>query len=259
MTETNELILPTEKILKLTDSPEKLIIYSKPKVGKTTMLAQLENNLIIDLEKGANKVDAMKIQANSLTELAKVINAIKKSEHKYDYISVDTISRLEDWCEWDGTAMYMRTGMGKKFNRVLDKDGNLVLDPATGKSQVLARKNWVSCLTLPKGAGYLYLRNSFKKWLFMIMDLAPKVIFVAHLKDSSVDIKGKEVATKDLALTGMLKTITAGLVDAIGYVYWEEDQLMISFESRDGVEANSRCQHLANVTLNFEWDNIYID
>ena len=252
------IVLPTERVPKLTDSPENLIIYSKPKIGKTTMLSKLENNLIIDLEKGTNKIDAMKVQANNLVELAAVIKAVRVSDHKYDYVSVDTITRLEEWCEWDGTAAYMKTGMGKKFNRVLDKDRNLQYDDK-GNVLTLPRNRWVSCLTLPKGAGYLYLRNSFKKWLFMLMDLAPRVIFVAHLKDSSVDIKGKEVATKDLALTGMLKIITAGLVDAIGYVYWEDDQLMISFESRDGVEANSRCTHLLNTTIDFEWDNIYVD
>jgi len=258
MSETNTLVLPTEKVLRLTNSPENMIIYSKPKVGKTTQLAALENNLIIDLEKGTNKIDALKVQANSLTELHQVIQAIHKSEHKYDYVSIDTISRLEEWCEWDATAVYMKSPMGKKFNRKVDEYDNLVIDEF-GKSSVLPRKAWKSCLTLPKGAGYMYLRNSFKKWLFMLMDLAPRVIFVAHLKDSSAEINGKEVATKDLALTGMLKTITAGMVDAIGYVYWEGEDLKISFRSQNGVEANARCEHLKNTTMDFDWNAIYID
>lgn len=252
------IVLPTEKVPRLTNSPENMIIYSKPKVGKTTQLAELPNNLIIDLEKGTNKIDALKVQASNLTELKQVIDAIHASDHKYEYVSVDTISKLEDWCEWDATATYMRSPMGKKFNRKIDQWDNLILDEQ-GKSSVLPRSQWKSCLTLPKGAGYMYLRNSFKKWLYMLMDLAPKVIFVAHLKDSSAEINGKEVATKDLALTGMLKTITAGMVDAIGYVFWEDDKLMISFQSRDGVEANSRCQHLKNTTMEFDWNSIYID
>ena len=252
------LVLPTKPIPRLTNSPENMIIYSKPKAGKTTQLAKLENNLIIDLEKGTNKIDAMKVQASNLTELFDIIQAIKKSEHVYDYISVDTISRLEEWCEWDATKTYMKSPIGKKFNRRVDQWDNMVLDEQ-GKSTVLPRSQWKSCLVLPKGAGYLHLRNSFKKWLFMLMDLAPKVIFVAHLKDASAEINGKEVATKDLALTGMLKTITAGLVDAIGYVYWEGDKLMISFQSQNGVEANARCEHLKNASMEFDWDSIYID
>jgi len=253
-----ELVLPTAPVTGTTKSPENLIIYSKPKVGKTTMLSKLENCLIIDLEKGTNKIDALKIQANSLVELTAWIKKIRASEHKYRYIAVDTITELEAWCEWDGTLMYMKTPMGKKFNRKVDAKDNLIFDDH-GKSQLLPRSKWQSCLTLPKGAGYLYLRNSFKKWMNLILDLAPHVIFVAHVRDAMVEKKGKEMATQDLDLTGKLKTITAQKADAVGYVYWEDDQLTISFSTRNGAEANSRCEHLKNKILPFEWENIFID
>jgi len=258
MTETVDMVLPMAPVSGTTKSPENLIIYSKPKIGKTTMLSKLDDCLIIDLEKGTNKIDAMKIQANSLKELAAWIQKIRASEHKYKYIAVDTITELEAWCEWDGTLMYMKTPMGKKFNRIVDARDNLILDEQ-GKSKLLPRSKWLSCLTLPKGAGYLYLRNSFKKWMNMILDLAPHVIFVAHVRDAMVEKRGKEMATQDLDLTGKLKTITAQRADAIGYVYWDEDQLMISFSTRDGAEANSRCEHLKNEVIPFEWDKIYID
>lgn len=258
MSEKAELVLPTAPVPGTTKSPENLVIYSKPKVGKTTMLAQLENCLIIDLEKGTNKIDAMKVQANNLKELAAWIQKIRASEHKYKYIAVDTVTELEAWCEWDATLVYMKTPMGKKFNRIVDAGDNLVLDEQ-GKSKLLPRAKWQSVLTLPKGAGYLYLRNSFKKWLNLLLDLAPHVIFVAHVRDSMSTKKGKEVATKDLDLTGKIKTTTAQKADAIGYVYWEGEQLMISFSTRDGAEANSRCEHLKNTIIPFEWDTIFID
>jgi hypothetical protein len=255
MTET--LVLPTEIVPRLTDSPENMIIYSKHKVGKTTQLAKLNNCLIIDLEKGTNKIDALKVQANSLKELADIIRAIKASEHKYDYVAVDTITELEAWCEWDATKTYMNLPIGVKFNRIennMKQPKDWVVKP---------RSQWDSCLTLPKGAGYLHLRNSFKKWLNILMSLAPHVIFVAHVKDSMIEKDGKEVSVRELDLTGKIKNITAQKADAIGYVYWDqhegEDTLMISFSSSDGAEGNSRCEHLKNATMPFEWDRIFIN
>jgi stage III sporulation protein SpoIIIAA len=41
-------VLPTVKVPAVCLSPKSLIIFSKPKVGKTTLLSQLNNCLIID-------------------------------------------------------------------------------------------------------------------------------------------------------------------------------------------------------------------
>ena len=251
MSETQGIVLPTAPVPSTTKSPENLIIYSKPKTGKTTMLSKLKDCLIIDLERGTNKIDAMKVQASNLNELQDIIKAVKASDHKYKYVAVDTITELEAWCEWDATTMYMKTPMGKNFNRAQH--------PKTGEMKVLPKNQWESVLGLPKGAGYLYLRNSFKKWMNILLTLAPHVIFVAHVKDAMAEKKGKEVAVKDLDLTGKLKMITAQKADAIGYVHWEGEELMICFQSKDGIEANSRCEHLKNTTLPFKWENIFID
>ena len=93
----------------------------------------------------------------------------------------------------------------------------------------------------------------------MLLTLAPHVIFVAHVKDAMIEKKGKEVAVKDLDLTGKLKMITAQKADAIGYVYWEGEELTISFSSKEGIEANSRCTHLKDSVIPFEWNKIFID
>jgi len=58
--------LPTSKIKASLTDPAKLIIYSKPKTGKTSLLAELDNNLILDLESGTDYYDAMKIKISSV-------------------------------------------------------------------------------------------------------------------------------------------------------------------------------------------------
>jgi hypothetical protein len=220
-------------------------------MGKTTFAAQLPNSLIIDLEHGTDLIDAVKITAESLVELAKYGRLIKEQGKPYTYIIIDTITKLEELCEWEATEDYMNSLMGKKFNR--DDNGNLIPRPI-----------WESVLSLPNGAGYLWLRTSFKRWIESLSTLAPHIILVAHLKDKMIEKAGKEVSAKDLDLTGKIRSITAADADAIGYLYRKEDKdgksvLRINFSSSETVLCGSRVAHLAGKDIIADWDEIFID
>ena len=230
--------LPTKKVKASRKSPKNMIIYGAPKIGKTTVLSQLDNCLIIDLEDGSDMLDALKVKATNLKELADVGKAIMAAGKPYKYVAIDTISKLEEWCEAEGKKIYMKTPMGKNFE---DKNPGM------------------SILALPNGAGYLYLRMAYKKWLDKLNMLADHVILVGHLKDKMLEKKGKEVAVKDLDLTGKIKQITCANADAVGYIYREADKTMISFDSLEDTVAGSRCDHLKGKTMFMEWSEIFID
>ena len=66
------LTLPIKPIPAKVDNPRFMILYANPKVGKTSALAQLENNLIIDLEDGTKYVDALAVQARTIEDLGKI-------------------------------------------------------------------------------------------------------------------------------------------------------------------------------------------
>ena len=85
-----DIKLPTKKIKAAQQSPKNLIIFSKPKVGKSALLAGLNNCLLIDTEDGSDYIDAMKVKASSWEDIQKIGKAIRESDHKYDYIAVDT-------------------------------------------------------------------------------------------------------------------------------------------------------------------------
>ena len=232
------ITLPKQKVKATRKSPKNMVIYGPPKIGKTTALSQLDDCLIIDLEDGSDMVDALKVQVNDLSELTEVGKAIMKDGRPYKYIAIDTITKLEDWCEEDAKRIYMATPMGKNFEQ---------------------KNPGASVLSLPNGAGYLYLRIAYKKWIDRLNKLADHVILVGHLKDKMLEKKGKEVAAKDLDLTGKIKSITCANADAIGYIYREDDETMVSFNSLDDVTAGSRCDHLKGQTMPLEWSNIFID
>tara|TARA_R110001583_G_scaffold43049_2_gene136854 strand:- start:554 stop:1252 length:699 start_codon:yes stop_codon:yes gene_type:complete len=230
--------LPTEKVKASRKSPKNMIIYGAPKIGKTTVLSQLDDCLIIDLEDGSDMVDALKVKANSLSDLQAIGAAIMKEGRPYKYIAIDTISKLEEWCESYAKQIYMKTPMGKNFDQ---------------------KNPGASVLSLPNGAGYLYLRIAYKEWMDKLNKLADHVILVGHLKDKMLEKKGKEVAVKDLDLTGKLKQITCTNSDAIGYIYREGEDTMISFDSLDDIAAGTRCEHLKGKTMPLEWSKIFID
>jgi len=230
--------LPKTKIKASRKSPKNMIIYGAPKIGKTTVLSQLDNCLIIDLEDGSDMVDALKVKVGSLRELGEAGKAIHEAKKPYKYVAIDTISKLEEWCEADAKVLYMQTPMGKNFEQ---------------------KNPGASVLSLPNGAGYLYLRIAYKKWMDRLNTLAPHVILVGHLKDKMLEKKGKEVAVKDLDLTGKIKQITCANADAVGYLYRENDKTMVSFDSMDDITAGSRCDHLKGKTMPLEWSEIFID
>ena len=82
------IILPTSKVTAERQNPKRMVIYSKPKTGKTTAYAGLENNLILDLENGSDYVDAMKIKISSLQELLDTGKAIKAAGNPYKFITI---------------------------------------------------------------------------------------------------------------------------------------------------------------------------
>jgi hypothetical protein len=230
--------LPTEKVAAARKSPKNLVVYGQPKVGKTTALAKLDDCLIIDLERGSDMVEALKIQVSNLKELSEVGKAIMANKKPYKYIAIDTLTQLEVWCEAEAKELYRQTPMGKNFDS--DNKG-------------------LSILSLPQGGGYLYLRIAVKKWMDRLEMLADHIIYIGHLKDKMLDKKGKEVASKDLDLTGKIRNIACANADAIGLIYREGDKTMISFDSSEDINAGSRCEHLRGQKMELDWKNIFID
>ena len=239
--------LPTKVSAPVSQNPNRIIIYSQPKMGKTTFVSQLENNLIIDLERGSKFVTALKVEANSLADLGEIGQGIIKAGKPYKYVTIDTVSKLEDWCEWEATETYMNSIMGKTFNR-------------NDKGQILPREKWESVLGLPNGAGYLWLRTSFKKWIDRMSTTTEHLILVAHIKDKSIEKKGKEITAKELDLTGKIKSITCANADAIGYMYrTEEGVLRLNFITSDEIACGARVEHLKGKDIEADWKLIFKD
>lgn len=88
--------LPTAKLPAETQDPKYLILFGLPKVGKTTVLSTLPNNLILDFENGSKFVEALKVKIDNVKDLKETIKAIKEAGKPYKYITIDTITAVEE-------------------------------------------------------------------------------------------------------------------------------------------------------------------
>jgi hypothetical protein len=250
-TMTAGIVLPSKVVNSVTKNPKSLLIFSKPKVGKTTLISQLEGCLLIDLEGGSDYVDALKIKATTIKELFDIETAIKAAGNPYEYIALDTVSALEEMCIPYAEYLYSKSPMGANwFTAGKAKHGNI--------------------LNLAMGAGYPWLRQAFEDVVKRFKMLTPHLILLGHVKDTLLEKNGNTFEALDINLTGKLKIFTTSKSDAIGYLYRKGNQNILSFKTQDEVVCGARPEHLRNkeIVLSeinedgiFEsnWDKIYIN
>lgn len=236
--------LPSSKVATSRVNPKRLVIYSKPKTGKTTAFSGLDNNLIVDLENGSDYVEALKIKASNLKELREIGDQLKAKNYPYKYVTIDTVTVLEDMIKPLALKLYKDTSMGKTY---------------TGDD----------VLKLANGAGYLYIRQAFFQVLDYIDTFAPFIILSGHIKDKQVDDSGVLVQAANIDLTGKIKSLICASADAIGYMFRRNNQTILSFRTNEEVTCGARPLHLRNQEIvlvesnkdsgdmTFNWDLIY--
>lgn len=244
------IILPKEKTIPVKNSMRFVVFFGKPKAGKSSAMAALENNLIIDLEDGYKGLSALVVQARNINDFGDICRALQEEiknndgKYPYKYITIDNATRLEEMCMGYAITLYRQTTMGKNYQGT-------------------------DIRTLPNGSGYLYIRQAVKKVIDMFRGLCETLILVAHTKDKQINFEGQEVNEMTLDLTGRLGDILCGEADAIGYVYRKKNETIISFEGGENSVREARPIHLRgqkiviaesdeNNNLTFHWDKIFL-
>lgn len=246
------MTLPDTPTPAITTSPNVLVLYGAPKIGKTSIISAFPKHLIVDLERGSSYVTATKVSLDNIFELNGVIVELNKDRSRYGVVALDTLDALELWCEAEATRQYKDSNVGKNFR------GDTVLK-------------------LPNGGGYLWLRNVFYDYFNRLRLATNKTIFVGHLRDKQLTVNDetttqegkplnvKEVTSKDLDLTGKIRNIVCSYCDAVGRVFLDEQKrLTISFETTENINCGARPPHLQGKKFTFhnpatveDWAQIY--
>jgi len=254
------LNLPVSSQKAKSKNPRKLFIFAHTKCGKTKTASLLPNNLIIDLEDGSDFCDGMFLNIKQIAKennmsvlqtLKEVTTQLKSSEQKYDYLTIDTASALEQYAEQLAVILYKKSPIGKNYQGT-----NVVTE-------------------LPNGAGYGWLRTAFEEIYNLFEGIATKgLIILGHVKNSSINKDGKELQVKDLNLTGKLKLIVSADVDAIGIMSRNpknSNEVMISFKTEElDIATGARPDHLKQTefvlneynpetkVFTHHWDKIFL-
>lgn len=229
--------LPTAKLPAETQDPKYLILFGLPKVGKTTVLSTLPNNLILDFENGSKFVEALKVKIDNVKDLKETIKAIKEAGKPYKYITIDTITAVEEMAKPIALQMWKQ-------------------------SPIYTDKYEVKDITqVPNGAGYSFWRQAVEAIVDLIASATDNIILCGHVKDAALaeNVSG---SLKQLDLTGKTSRILSARSDAIGFVHRDEDSnLCINFGQNGEILTGARPKHLANkdiIVAEYQSDGTFV-
>lgn len=253
-------ILPENSTKHTRVNPRRMVIFGHTKQGKTVAAANLKNNIIIDLESGADYYDCLRLNIQELAldkkattwdVIKQVVTELKEyrekvGKNKYKYITIDTGGHLEDVIMPYALQLYKNSPQGKGFKGV----------PNDLKA-------------LPHGAGWGPIREAYFNTLTMFNLYCDTLIVIAHTKLKTVKRKSEEVDIQDIDVSGRMSQMLAGTADAIGLIYRKKNQTILNFKTEENTAAGARNEHLREKefvlcesdesgNLEFHWDKIFI-
>ena len=165
-----------------------VLLYGKPKVGKTSFAAQCPNNLIFSFEKGVNFLPGVyAADVPKWTDFKALLKQLDKEEvkQKFHTVTIDTVSIAWNLCE-----------------------------------QYICSQNNVRALgDIPWGKGYALLKDEFSNALRQISMMGYGIILITHAKiavkktddDDTVEYISPNIPER-------AQDIVNALVDIIGYI-----------------------------------------
>lgn len=165
-----------------------ILLYSRPKVGKTSFAASIPNNLIFCFEKGVNFLSGIyAVDVPRWTDFKALLRQLRKPEmkEKYTTVTLDTISIAWSLCE-----------------------------------QFICDQNQVKTIaSIPWGRGYQEVVAEFSGALREISLLGYGMVLITHAKIKSVKVDDENtVEMVSPNIPERVQDIVNALVDIIGYI-----------------------------------------
>lgn len=249
--------LPTKRQEVTNFNPSLMLWYGRPKSGKSTIAAALDDCLVIDLEDGYRALEVMRVNVRTAKQLYEVKDLLHKKalelkKKPYKYIVIDNATRLEEMANPVAVERYRNTPQGE--------DWKCEIDPVTRTK--VCDKN-ADIRDLPRGLGYMYIRDVVQEFINMFRKYCTTLILIAHQKERQINEDGEELMQVSVDLPGKLEQIVCGMADAIGYIYRRENKTYMSFEGGDDRLKEARPLHLRGkkfvVAESDDDNNVHVD
>ena len=238
--------LPTERKKVENYNPKLMVLFGGYKSGKSTLMANLDSNLIIDLEDGYRALSVMCVQARTARDIFEIAKSIKAKieetgKFPYRFITIDNATRLEEASLSYAAQLYRATPVGQNWGYKLDSNGRIYKDPKTNKPVPDPKAD---VRMLPQGSGWMYIRNAIRAMIDVFKPLCDTLILVSHIKDKQIQKSGQEMTEYSMALAGKSADIICGEADAVGMVYRDKNKTYITFEGGGDTLREARPIHL---------------
>ena len=255
-------------------TPTDMIIVSVPKMGKSTILAELTKGklgdaVLFNLERGGTDYLSGKfidIYPEPTTSYEEAIenykgyrDALLKQKGKYKFLIIDHLSALDEMSVLMGTYYFMHSvPQGKNWNR----------NPKSNAVIPYGDEDFKMVTELGDGFGYRYTRKWFMDQIGIFTEIAPYRIYAAHVKDKLIkNSQDETISGLEINLTGKLKGILGTKISTLSKLVADGDKRYLSFQvDNDNIIAGSRVPNLDDLVLISEkkdnkivtyWENIY--
>ena len=206
-----------------------VLVYSQPKVGKTSFAASFPRNLLLAFEKGYNAIGGvLAADINKWSDVKLILRQLEKPEARamYDTVTIDTVSIAWDLCE---QFICAQAGV-QKINEI------------------------------PWGQGYTQLTQEFESFLRKITMLGYGLVLITHVDVRRETVNDNEVEFFTPSLNKRCYPICNKIVDIIGYIgiEWNEDgssERWLYTRKTPTIMAGSRFKHLAP-KIKFGYDEL---
>lgn len=197
-----------------------ILIYGKPKVGKTTLASHFPKNLLVAFEKGYNAIDGVRaVDINRWADFKLVLRQLEQPNARamYDTVTIDTTTIAYEMCE-----------------------------------QFICAQNGVqSVADIPWGQGYSATKKEFENCLRKITMLGYGLVLISHIeirKEKIDDDHEREILAP--SMPKRCYEVVNQIVDIIGYIAteWQEDgssERWLYTRQTPTVMAGSRFKYLA--------------
>ena len=197
-----------------------ILIYGKPKVGKTTLASRFPKNLLIAFEKGYNAIDGIMAQdVNTWSDFKLILRQLEKPEaqEKFDTITIDTTTIAYEKCE-----------------------------------QFICAQNGVQSIAdIPWGQGYSKTKQEFENCLRKITMLGYGLVLISHIEMRKEKVDDEhEIEILAPSMPKRCYEVVNQIVDIIGYISteWDDEgnsQRWLYTRQTPTVMAGSRFKYLA--------------
>ncbi len=175
-------ILPIERSKKQRNINDQIVlIYGRPKIGKSSFCAQFEDAVFLATEPGLNHQEVFKVNVNSWGKFLEACGELAKGQHKFKTIIVDTVDNLVAACS----------------------------------DHVCKDNNISSPSELPHGRGWSLITTELNRALIKLASLPYGMVLVSHSKQEEIETKTKKYCRMTIDIGGKNQNIILNMMDII--------------------------------------------